>query len=83
MAVCLPSMRISETLCKPMFLIEGAKIAAVRPNLAAANAETIDASNRIVMLGFTEVEPPLACVASADFAGIDQTRPVIAVAADG
>jgi cytosine/adenosine deaminase-related metal-dependent hydrolase len=43
-----------ETLCKLMFLIEGAKIAAVRPSLAAADAEMIDASNRIVMPGFVD-----------------------------
>ncbi len=35
-------------------LIEGTKIAAVRPNLSAADAEVIDASNTIVMPGFVD-----------------------------
>ncbi len=35
-------------------LIEGAKIAAVGPNLSAADAEAIDASNMIVMPGFID-----------------------------
>jgi cytosine/adenosine deaminase-related metal-dependent hydrolase len=35
-------------------LIEGSKIEAVRPNLAAADAEVIDASNTIVMPGFID-----------------------------
>ncbi|HLF27336.1 MAG TPA: amidohydrolase family protein [Anaerolineae bacterium] len=35
-------------------LIEGSKIAAVGPNLSAADAETIDASNMIVMPGFID-----------------------------
>ena len=35
-------------------LIEGDKIAAVGPNLSAANAEIIDASNMIVMPGFVD-----------------------------
>jgi cytosine/adenosine deaminase-related metal-dependent hydrolase len=35
-------------------LIEGAKIAAVGPDLAAGNAEVIDASNMIVMPGFID-----------------------------
>jgi cytosine/adenosine deaminase-related metal-dependent hydrolase len=35
-------------------LIEGSKIAAVRPNLSAADAEVIDASNTIVMPGFID-----------------------------
>jgi cytosine/adenosine deaminase-related metal-dependent hydrolase len=35
-------------------LIEGTKIAAVRPNLSAADAEVIDASNMIVMPGFVD-----------------------------
>ncbi len=35
-------------------LIEGTKIAQVGPNLAAADAETIDASNMIVMPGFID-----------------------------
>jgi cytosine/adenosine deaminase-related metal-dependent hydrolase len=35
-------------------LIEGAKIAAVGPNLSAADAEVIDASNTIVMPGFVD-----------------------------
>ena len=35
-------------------LIEGAKISAVRPNISAANAEVIDASNTIVMPGFVD-----------------------------
>ena len=35
-------------------LIEGAKIAAVGPNLSAAEAEVIDASNTIVMPGFVD-----------------------------
>lgn len=35
-------------------LIEGSKIAAVGPNLSAADAETIDASNAIIMPGFID-----------------------------
>ncbi len=35
-------------------LIEGSKIAAVGPNLSAADAEVIDASNTIVMPGFVD-----------------------------
>ena len=35
-------------------LIEGGKISAVRPNISAANAEVIDASNTIVMPGFVD-----------------------------
>lgn len=35
-------------------LIEGSKIAAVGPNLSTADAETIDASNAIVMPGFVD-----------------------------
>ena len=35
-------------------LIEGAKIAAVGPNLSAADAQVIDASDRIVMPGFVD-----------------------------
>src|SRR5436189_5690383 len=35
-------------------LIEGSKSAAVGPNLQAADAETIDASNTIVMPGFVD-----------------------------
>ena len=35
-------------------LIEGSKIAAVGPNLSAADAEVIDASNMIVMPGFID-----------------------------
>jgi 5-methylthioadenosine/S-adenosylhomocysteine deaminase len=35
-------------------LIEGSKIAAVGPNLSAANAEIIDASNMIIMPGFID-----------------------------
>ncbi len=35
-------------------LIEGSKIAAVAPNLSAADAEVIDASNMIVMPGFVD-----------------------------
>ena len=35
-------------------LIDGSKIAAVAPNLSAADAEVIDASNMIVMPGFVD-----------------------------
>jgi 5-methylthioadenosine/S-adenosylhomocysteine deaminase len=35
-------------------LIEGSKIAAVGPNLSAADAEVIDAANTIVMPGFID-----------------------------
>ena len=35
-------------------LIDGTKIAAVAPNLSAADAEVIDASNMIVMPGFVD-----------------------------
>src|SRR5919109_219557 len=35
-------------------LIEGSKIAEVRPNISAADAELIDASNTIVMPGFID-----------------------------
>ena len=35
-------------------LIEGSKISAIRPNINAPNAETIDASNTIVMPGFVD-----------------------------
>ena len=35
-------------------LIEGGKISAVRPSIAAANAEVIDAANTIVMPGFVD-----------------------------
>ena len=35
-------------------LIDGSKIAAVGPNLSAADAEVIDASNMIVMPGFVD-----------------------------
>jgi 5-methylthioadenosine/S-adenosylhomocysteine deaminase len=35
-------------------LVEGARIAAVRPNIDAPNAEVIDASNTIVMPGFVD-----------------------------
>src|SRR3989442_8560286 len=35
-------------------LVEGGKISAVRPNISAANAEIIDASNTVVMPGFVD-----------------------------
>src|SRR3954462_4227016 len=35
-------------------LVEGNKISAIRPNIDAPNAETIDASNTIVMPGFVD-----------------------------
>lgn len=35
-------------------LVEGSKIAAVRPNISAPNAEVIDASNTVVMPGFVD-----------------------------
>ena len=45
-------------------LIDGAKIAAVGPNLTADGAEVIDATNKIAIPGFIDTPPPHLGVAA-------------------